>query len=453
VPAVWVVNPVPWRRTAFVEVPRALFGGAAPEAVRTGGGELRPAQVRGDAVGFVTELAPWQVCAVSAATGTGASDVDWELTEDPPVAMLVGEQHPKQYFRFRNRFFAGIVRGDAGTIVSLVDNVTGREWVGHGLPKPATNANTARPELGLNVLQLLTSRPHAMSAWHHHEVAEELSLIDTGTSGWIERGPVFGTLRTVHRVGGSTVLSDLTVHRDLPLLEFRVSVDWQHTAAEGRDVPELKVAFTPALRDPRLHAGTAFGVARRYGTGQEEPFQRWLDVSDEDRGLTVFADDRHGYDAFGARVRLSLVRTAYDPSDNRDVGRHRFGYALLPHAGDWRAVRAPVAAEERALPPLAAPARSGARTALPVPALDPSGGALISSVTPVPGGAGAIAVRVREWADRSGAAVLTGIPAGTTAHEITLTGQPAGDLPVIGGELRLPLRPSQFRTVVLTPEP
>jgi alpha-mannosidase len=38
----------------------------------------------------------------------------------------------------------------------------------------------------------------------------------------------------------------------------------------------------------------------------------------------------------GSRLRLSLLRSAYEPDEIADLGEHEVCFSLLPHPGDWR---------------------------------------------------------------------------------------------------------------------
>jgi len=115
----------------------------------------------------------------------------------------------------------------------------------------------------------------------------------------------------------------------------------------------LKLAFPTALDDGTATYETPYGHAVRAASGNEEPAQKWADVTgrlDDGTvaGLAVLNDAKYGYDIRGGELRLSVLRTPiycfHDPArrDPRrryefvDQGRQDFTYALLPHAGDWR---------------------------------------------------------------------------------------------------------------------
>jgi alpha-mannosidase len=87
-----------------------------------------------------------------------------------------------------------------------------------------------------------------------------------------------------------------------------------------------------------------FGVAERpthYSTSHdlaryEVPGHRWADLSEPGFGVALLSDAKYGYAAHGEELRLTLLRAPAHPDPRADRGRHRFGYALLPHAGGWQ---------------------------------------------------------------------------------------------------------------------
>lgn len=65
--------------------------------------------------------------------------------------------------------------------------------------------------------------------------------------------------------------------------------------------------------------------------------QRWVDASDDTVGVAIVNESKYGYDAHGDTLRLSLLRSPRYPDSTADMGEHRFRYAIVAHAGDFRA--------------------------------------------------------------------------------------------------------------------
>jgi alpha-mannosidase len=121
-------------------------------------------------------------------------------------------------------------------------------------------------------------------------------------------------------------------------LEFHTEVEWH----ERHRV--LKVAFPLLVRAERASYETPFGHAERpthFSTAAdlaryEVPGHRWADLSEHGFGVALLNDCKYGHSAYGNTLRLTLLRAPTHPDPEADQGRHRFAYALLPHAGGWR---------------------------------------------------------------------------------------------------------------------
>jgi alpha-mannosidase len=79
------------------------------------------------------------------------------------------------------------------------------------------------------------------------------------------------------------------------------------------------------------HYSTSWDRAR-----YEVPAHRFADLSEHGFGVALLNDCKYGYSCYGNELRLSLLRSPKSPDAEADMGRHRFAYALMPHAGGWR---------------------------------------------------------------------------------------------------------------------
>ncbi|MFW6033499.1 MAG: alpha-mannosidase [bacterium] len=151
--------------------------------------------------------------------------------------------------------------------------------------------------------------------------------------------PLRCELRFEYEIGarsrlGQTVRLDAGASR----LEFHTDVEWRERHRM------LKVAFPLAVHADRATYEMAFGHVERpnhYSTAAdlakyEVPGHRWADMSEHGYGVALLNDSKYGHSAYGNVLRLSLLRAPTSPDPDADQGEHRFGYALLPHTGDWR---------------------------------------------------------------------------------------------------------------------
>ncbi len=162
----------------------------------------------------------------------------------------------------------------------------------------------------------------------------------------IEDGPVRVTYRIESRFGESTMWQDVSLYMELPIIEFRVTVDWheQHRM--------LKFEFPINVREATATYDAAYAVVTQPTDGAENPGQKWIDVTgvngDFTYGVSLINDGKYGFDVNGSVMRLTALRSPiyafHDPRkvepDKRyhymDQGLSSFRFALLPHQGTWR---------------------------------------------------------------------------------------------------------------------
>ncbi|HEY9288361.1 MAG TPA: glycoside hydrolase family 38 C-terminal domain-containing protein [Candidatus Dormibacteraeota bacterium] len=165
----------------------------------------------------------------------------------------------------------------------------------------------------------------------------------------VENGPVKSVLRVESRYRDSTLVQDYTLINGLDVIPVAVRVDWH----ERHQV--LKLRWPVRVRMPKATYEIPYGTIERAPSGDEEPGQRWFDVTGihertgEAYGLSILNDGKSSFDVRGAEMSLTALRSpafahhdpykpvSWDGIAFIDQGVQRFQYALLPHAGDWRA--------------------------------------------------------------------------------------------------------------------
>lgn len=169
----------------------------------------------------------------------------------------------------------------------------------------------------------------------------------------VEQGPVKSVLRVVsdyEPAGGgerSLLTQEFTLYEALDQIDVHVTVDWR-----GR-YQMLKLRFPARLVDAQPTAEAAYGSIPRAANGDEDPIQRWVDLSGvspdsgQPYGLSVLNDGKYSGDVTGNDIGLTILRSPVyanhlpvvpDPDGHYtfiDQGVQRFTYTLLPHAGTW----------------------------------------------------------------------------------------------------------------------
>jgi alpha-mannosidase len=81
---------------------------------------------------------------------------------------------------------------------------------------------------------------------------------------------------------------------------------------------------------------------------------RWADMSsggnENDYGVSILSDRKHGYDHQPHQIRLTLLRGSEWPDPEADKGNQSFSYGIYPHRGDWKTGLTPQTACEFSQP-------------------------------------------------------------------------------------------------------
>ena len=338
-----VTNPLGWERADWVTVPGLKGEGAV--ALIGDNGQTAIGQYSEEGLGFVARAPAFGTALYRIDRSTSTPDTAGQaVTVEPAYAPVDPRSDPissatpddAPYYRVETPHYRAYVRRDSGIIVSLLDKRANRELIGFGMRRGSDYVDTARPDLALNVFQILDEYPHGMTAWQMQEVHSESSLIRGGNVQIWASGPSRCVLEVKHQFRDSAIAERICFYRDIPRIDFNAEIDWKELGSGERGVPNLKVAFAANLLDCESWFETPFAAVRRPANGQEVPALRWAAIGGSEYGVALLNDSKYAYDALGCRLRLSLVRSAYDPDAISDAGSHSIRFSLLPYVGDWR---------------------------------------------------------------------------------------------------------------------
>lgn len=134
---------------------------------------------------------------------------------------------------------------------------------------------------------------------------------------------------------------DFIIYSNGDRVECVLNADW------WEDKLVVKVAAETSLKDTRAFYNVPFGALER-PTKRETPWEKarfevpallWGDLEGKEEGLAILNRSRHGYDALGGRLRLTLLTSPWGDNKNlvsdplADRGRSRIEYAFYPHKG------------------------------------------------------------------------------------------------------------------------
>jgi alpha-mannosidase len=199
-----------------------------------------------------------------------------------------------------------------------------------------------------------------------HDIKSFSNVIGTFTRTAVkilENGPLRGTLRTISKFNESTLTIDWSLCAGSKQLAANVELDWKE------HLKMLKFSFPVDVKEPVATYETAYGFIERATAGDEDPGQRWIDLSGNQAGgaygLTVLNDGKYGYSVQGSDMRVSVARSAVYAHHNprvldmksehlwMDQGIQTLRMLLIPHKGTWKEAGIPRIAEEFISPALA----------------------------------------------------------------------------------------------------
>jgi alpha-mannosidase len=222
-----------------------------------------------------------------------------------------------------------------GGITSLILKSTGEDLVDREQPA--------------GVLEYALERAVGMSAWVLGDVQQRATL-DVEALDVTASGPYVATMRAKAKVNGSRFTVDYTVRAGSPVIEVKVTGTWTEIGRADLGIPRLSMRFPLALAGAKARYEIPYGsIERSEPAGQEVPSLRWADLVGTARpavkegakapkagktaGVTLLNDSKYGHSLDGSTLRLTLIRSSYDPDPIPEVAQHAIRMAVVPHAG------------------------------------------------------------------------------------------------------------------------
>ncbi|MDP2990948.1 MAG: glycoside hydrolase family 38 C-terminal domain-containing protein, partial [Kiritimatiellota bacterium] len=318
-PAVAIFNPLAWERNDLTTVALPAEQACGVHSAVDEHGNAWPIQRHGDRIIFMAR----QVPALGYKTFF-LSTREPSTSSKPPVVETKNMTLQNEFFRLR-------LCRQSGIIAELHDLQADRQVLGrfhstheHGAP------------IASNIFQLLEEMPVAMSAWMLSDVSRQENLHIAEEIAVTAEGPVMAEITVVYRWRQSLIRQAIRLYDGLRRIDMPITVEWGEIGSLQKDAPMLKLAFTPLLGRTTAAFESPFGWDERRADGREMPALRWIDLSDDEYGLSLLNDCKYGFDVCGNTMRMSIVRSSYFPDPEPDTGRQDLICALYPHPGGWR---------------------------------------------------------------------------------------------------------------------
>lgn len=305
-----VFNPLGWSRTEPVSVVSPFAGQDTAVKITDSDGKSYAARNIGDVLYFTARNVP-----------PLGYRVFWANRIAKPLESGIRSEGTT----VENQYFRVSVDPKRGLVTSIYDKSAGREVLPNG----------ARAGL----LQILLEKPHGMSAWSIGEIAGSEDLTGDSEVVLTDCGPAKATISFDHRYGKSQFTQEIALYDDVPRIDLRITADWQEIGGGDKLSPMLKCAFPTGLKDARASFDIPFGHIERPASGAEVPAQKWIDLSTGDYGVSLLNNCKYGFDVKDGVMRVTLLRSSYEPDPIPDQGVHEVTLSLYPHKGDWRTAR------------------------------------------------------------------------------------------------------------------
>ena len=431
-----VMNPLSIQREDLVEA-TIRFPGDAPAGLQVHGpgGDKVPTQV------LWTHGPEAHILFVAAAPPMGLAVYDVRATQTSTAAASALRASERELENQRYR----VQINEQGDVSSIFDKKVRREL----LREPIR-------------LALFKNEPEQWPEW---EIAYKDITADPVTHFGgpaqvrvVEHGPVRVALEVSRSAEGSACTQRIRLAAGDAgrYVEFDTGIDWRTRRRL------LKAVFPLAVANEKATYDLGFGVVQR-GTNTETlyevPAQQWADLTDArgDYGIAILNDGKYGWDKPADHVlRLTLI---HSPNDIlKEMGWHRFTYAVCGHEKDWRAGGAEAVAWQAAR--MNQPLRAFQVDAHPGPLarrfslarLD-SSQVMIRAIKKAQTGEDVV-VRLHELSGHPAQDVTLAMSAHiTAARELNGAEEPMQMLPVSDGRLSLSFKPYQARTIAVTLAP
>lgn len=181
--------------------------------------------------------------------------------------------------------------------------------------------------------------------WAHgiNEFRHEMGRPTLVSSAVVEDGPITRITRHRARWQSSEIVLDIAQFAGMDFVELRFVIDWH----EHEQM--LKLEVPTALANPRIFAKVPGEVLERGVNGEEEPYQDWLGVegkvNNTDYTVALVNNSTYSYDCLNGLLRTVLIRSApfarHNPNqvpynDNnawQDQGRQERRFWLIGRRG------------------------------------------------------------------------------------------------------------------------
>ncbi|MDF2842555.1 MAG: Alpha-mannosidase [Herbinix sp.] len=214
---------------------------------------------------------------------------------------------------------------ESAEITSLYDKVNQREVIRQG-------------QLA-NKFRLFEDRPGKYEAWDivATYVDQEIDVAGGKIVG-IKEGDVCVEIEISKQILSSEIRQRIVLYHELDRIDFDTYINW----AERRKL--LKVEFNVDIYAKNYTSDIAYATIERsncrYNKVDKAKFEasahNFIDLSDDDYGVSILNDCKYGHEVNGNTMMLTLLKGPMNPDPESDLGEHYFTYSIYPHKENWK---------------------------------------------------------------------------------------------------------------------
>ena len=213
----------------------------------------------------------------------------------------------------------------SGGIISLLDKGTDEDLASGFDP--------------LGTLQREQEAPHGMTAWQLGPITERIDVLAGAVLEVMHNGPHLAAVRLSAKHNDSEYRLTIGLARGSRQVNFDLDVNWLERGDPATGVPVLRASFPLSVLNGEANFEIPYGSIVRDADDEEVPALNWADLTGDVllggrvAGATLLNDCKYGHRLSDDALRLTLLRSSYDPDPLPELGRHEIRYALAPHVG------------------------------------------------------------------------------------------------------------------------
>lgn len=205
-------------------------------------------------------------------------------------------------------------------ITSMVEKHNGIELIGKASPAGGFHLVTEATSTEM----VTEAGREEMSAWRMGRYACEECLNETSsvTVNYVSRGELRQKLGYTLNFRNSKLSVTVSLDKDSSLLRYDLMLHWREFGSKEAGVPLLTFNMPLAEKTDVSKCMVPFGILERQALKQDVPCNGLMSVMQGETSVSLVSDCKYGFRNDGSGMRLSLVRSPFNPDSTPDIGNH-----------------------------------------------------------------------------------------------------------------------------------